>query len=139
MKTRQIILKKIVPPPSDSLEQELEWVCKSLGFVSGRDIDEISLKIFETILHLLSTGNPPTSEQIARELDIARGRVNHHLRNYICSGFLLREKNRIYLRGGTLKQTILELKKDADRIFSDLLEIAEEIDQAMGIKTHQWE
>lgn len=61
-------------------------------------------------------------------------RVNHHLRNLNDSGLLYRKKRLIYLRGGSLKAAVKEMRKDSERILDELESIAEEIDSIMGLK-----
>jgi predicted transcriptional regulator len=61
-------------------------------------------------------------------------RVNHHLRNLNDSGLVYRKKRLIYLRGGSLKAAVKEMRKDSERIFDELEYMAEEIDSRIGIK-----
>jgi predicted transcriptional regulator len=60
--------------------------------------------------------------------------VNHHLRNLINTGLIYREKRMLYLRGGSLKAAVQEMRKDSERMFDELEAIAGEIDQEMGIR-----
>ncbi len=75
-----------------------------------------------------------SSESLAADLEIKTSRVNHHLRNLNDSGLLYRKKRLIYLRGGSLKTAVQEMRKDSERILDELENIAEEIDTLMGVK-----
>jgi predicted transcriptional regulator len=132
---REIRIRTVQKPHRKDINDDLKWVCGSLGISSGRDTDEVSRKILIGLLKKFAEQKQPVaSEDLAQELKIKQARVNHHIRNLIESGFVYRDKKRILLRGGSLKTTIQEIKKDTDRVFIELLEIAEEIDNQVGLK-----
>jgi predicted transcriptional regulator len=130
----EIILKNIEKPRIKSLEEDLLWFCNSFGFSSGRDIENTATRIIFTLLDKLSNEESISSEDLAGDLDIKVSRVNHHLRNLNDSGLLYRKKRLIYLRGGSLKAAVREMRKDSERIFNELEKAAEEIDSIIGIK-----
>lgn len=132
--TEQIILKNIEQPRRKNVNEDLSWICDSMGFSSGRDIEFTAIRIFDDIVNDIARRQDITSQAIATDLDITVNAVNHHVRNFVASGFLVRRKNIIYLRGGSVKRTILEIKRDADRMFEDLLLIAEEVDRKLKIE-----
>jgi hypothetical protein len=47
---------------------------------------------------------------------------------------IYRRKRLLYLRGGSLKAAVQEMRKDSERIFDELEVMAEEIDRKMGLK-----
>jgi predicted transcriptional regulator len=130
----EIILRNIEKPRIKSLEEDLLWFCDSFGFSSGRDIENTATKIISSLLDKLSNEEEISSEALAGDLDIKISRVNHHLRNLNDSGLLYRKKRLIYLRGGSLKAAVREMRKDSERIFDELENAAEEIDFIIGIK-----
>jgi predicted transcriptional regulator len=131
---QEIILRNIEKPRIKSLEEDLLWFCDSFGFSSGRDIENTATNIIFSLLDKLSNEEEISSEAIAEGLDIKVSRVNHHLRNLNDSGLLYRKKRLIYLRGGSLKAAVREMRKDSERIFDELENAAEEIDSIVGIK-----
>lgn len=131
---QEIILRNIEKPHVKSLEEDLLWLCESFGFSSGRDIENTATRIIFTLLDKLSNDEEISSEILAGDLDIKVSRVNHHLRNLNDSGLLYRRKRLIYLRGGSLKAAVREMRKDSERIFDELEDAAEEIDSIIGIK-----
>jgi predicted transcriptional regulator len=131
---QQIILKYLEKPHVKSLEDDLLWLCDSFGFSSGRDTENTATRIVFTLLDRLSNEQITSSESLAEDLEIKISRVNHHLRNLNDSGLLYRKKRLVYLRGGSLKAAVKEMRKDSDRIFDELESIAEEIDLRIGIK-----
>jgi len=131
---QEIILRSIEKPRIKSLEEDLLWLCKSFGFSSGRDVENTATRIIFSLLDKLSNDEIISSEALAGDLDIKVSRVNHHLRNLNDSGLLYRKKRLIYLRGGSLKAAVNEMRKDSERIFDELENTAEEIDSIIGIK-----
>jgi predicted transcriptional regulator len=131
---QQIILRYLEKPHEQSLEDDLLWLCDSFGFSSGRDTENTATKIVFSLLDKLSNDELISSEALADDLEIKISRVNHHLRNLNDSGLLYRKKRLIYLRGGSLKAAVKEMRKDSERIFDELESIAEEIDLRIGIK-----
>lgn len=131
---QEIILRNIEKPHIKGLDEDLAWFCDSFGFSSGRDIENTAIRIILSLLDKLSNEEEISSEVLAGDLDIKVSRVNHHLRNLNDSGLLYRKKRLIYLRGGSLKAAVREMRKDSERIFDELENAAEEIDTIIGIK-----
>lgn len=131
---KEIIIRNIEKPHIKSLEEDLLWFCDSFGFSSGRDTKNTATRIIFSLLEKLSNDEVTSSEALAEDLNIKISRVNHHLRNLNDSGLLYRKKRLIYLRGGSLKAAVKEMRKDSKRIFDELENIAEEIDSTIGIK-----
>lgn len=131
---QQIILRYLEKPHVKSLEDDLLWLCDSFGFSSGRDTENTATRIVFSLLDKLSNDQMTSSEALAEDLEIKISRVNHHLRNLNDSGLLYRKKRLVYLRGGSLKAAVKEMRKDSERIFDELESIAEEIDLRIGIK-----
>ncbi len=131
---QQIILRNLEKPQIKNLEEDLLWFCDSFGFSSGRDTENTANRIIFSLLDNLSNDGESSSESLAEDLDMKISRINHHLRNLNESGLLYRKKRLIYLRGGSLKAAVREMRKDSERILDELESIAEEIDLMMGLK-----
>ena len=131
---RQIVLVNLEKPREKTLEKDVYWLCDSFGLSSGRDVDNMATRIVMSLLDNISENERISSEMIADSLDVNLSRVNHHLRNLINSGLVYREKRKLYLRGGSLKAAVQEMRKDSQRMFDELEAIAAEIDQEIGIR-----
>ncbi len=129
---KEITIRHLEKPPQKNIDDDLNWIFNSLGLSSGRDIKCLANEIVKYIIKTSSQGLNVSSDKIAADLNLTRYTVNHHLRNLINSGLLYRDKRLIYLRGGTLKAALQELRKDIDRIFDELELMAEEIDAELG-------
>ncbi|MDK2891989.1 ArsR family transcriptional regulator [Methanohalophilus sp.] len=132
--SRQIILVDLEKPREKNLENDIYWLCNSFGLSSGRDVENMATRIVMSLLDKVSEKERISSEMIANALGVNPSRVNHHLRNLINSGLIYREKRKLYLRGGSLKAAVQEMRKDSERIFDELEAIAAEIDQEKGIQ-----
>ncbi len=132
---QQIILINLEKPKEKKLEEDIDWFCNSFGLSSGRDTENIATRIVQDLLlQLAEKDDKVSSDAIAENLEVNLSRVNHHIRNLIKSGIIYREKRGLYIRGGSLKAAVQEMKKDSERIFQELEIIAEEIDERMGLK-----
>lgn len=132
----EISIRSLDAPRSENIRDEIRWVFDSLGLISGRDTADTSFQIFYEFLKGLSPEDcvSVSSQEIADKLNIETSKVNHHIRTLTSCGILFREKKKIRLRGGSLSAAIEEMRKDADRIFDDLIEISEEIDKALKFR-----
>lgn len=130
----QIVLKQLVRPKEYSLNDDLTWFCGSFGLSSGRDICLTSHKIISDILEQASEEKAVFSDTLAHDLHLSQNLINHHLRNLISSGLVTREKKHILIRGGTLREAVVEIRKDALRILDAIEGIAKEIDKELGLK-----
>ena len=130
---QRIIIMDINKPRVDKPKEEIKWICESLGFRSGRDIEDTSFKILNEMLGQFKKHDNIATEEIAKSLRIESPTVNHHIRNLMESGFVLREKRKVVLRGGSLSHAIEEMKRDSDKMFERIMEVARKIDDEFGL------
>jgi predicted transcriptional regulator len=130
---QRLILQHLPRPVRKDLKEEAYWLCDTLGLSSGRDLEDLAIQIVLRLLEESSRREGIATEQLAGLLGISSGRVNHHLRNLTRSGVVYRERKRIHLRGRSMRESVLELRRDADRIFDELEKVAAEIDSMTGL------
>ncbi len=133
---REINIKEIKKSTKKDYEEDLKTIVESMLLSSGRDIENTAYHIIKLILEETYKGNEVKTETISKKLKYPIARINHHIRRLTELGIIYREKRNIKLRRETFKETIEEVKKDADRIFEDLMKIAEEIDKILEKKYH---
>lgn len=134
---KQIVIKRIDKPKSIDFDKDIEWLCNSFGFSNGRNSNNISMSILAEILKEISLEGSSSTESISKKLGLEVQRVNYHLRLLIDSGLLYRSKRSIFVREGSVKSAIEEIKDDANRIFDCMAKIGEDIDKKLGFENRR--
>lgn len=129
---RSITISRIARPTSKNINEELQWVARSLGLVGLRDKDHSCFRLFIELLKASKKGIALSSDDLAERLTLTRGTVVHHLSRLIDAGLVINRSNRYFLRVGSLTLLIEELEKDLKRTCDDLKEVAAEIDRNLG-------
>lgn len=124
----RIIIRDVDKPRRSGKKNNVKWVCDSLGFVNGRDLDCVSFKLIYKLLNLFSKNDLISTDEVAKLLDIDSHRVNYHIRVLMESGIVFRKKRKIALRGGSLSSAIEEMKRNSDNMFNRILEVSRKID-----------
>ena len=119
--------------PKADPEKDLEWICKSLGFLEPRDKKKTAFRIFRALLEAARENKGLSSDELAAKLSLTRGTMVHHLNKMIRSGLVIYHEGCYKLRSRSLKSTLRETHRDIDRIFENLYKVAESIDQAYGL------
>lgn len=132
MTTRRITIIEVRRGNSPDINIELQWLGNSLGLFNLRDKNSSCFRVFITLIRKAKRNEPITSDDISEKLNLSRGTVVHHLTKLMESGIVVREKEGYLLRENSLQQVIKDLKKDMDSVFSNLSEVAEEVDERMG-------
>ena len=130
---RKIAIIKVRKAPKQDLNDELQWFSHSLGLFNIRDKEKSCFRIFLELLKAVKTNTSLTSDQIAERAHLSRATVVHHIANLIERGLITAHKRRYYLRVPSLKELVKELRKDSERMFDDLEEQAEKLDNELGL------
>jgi predicted transcriptional regulator len=128
----KLTIWKIRREHSDNVNKELQWLGNSLGLFNLRDRDSSCFRVFITLVRKAKKNEPVSSDDIAEQLSLTRGTVVHHLARLMDSGLVVREDRRYILRERDLQQVIRDLKHDMQIVFSELDEVAKEIDEKLG-------
>lgn len=121
------------PLPKVDPEKDLEWICKSLGFLEPRDKRKTAFRILKALLEAARENRGLTSDELAMKLSLTRGTTVYHLSKMIRSGLVIYHEGTYKLRGRSLKSTIEETHRDINRIFENLYKIAESIDRVYNL------
>jgi len=133
----KIVIRRVERPFSGSLEQEFEWLCKSLGFFEPIDRDKTAAHIFREVVLATENHKPLTSSDIADKVRMSRGSVVNHLNNLQRSGLIVRHGRHYLARSRSMVRTIEEIEEDIDRIFAKMKKTAREIDEEFGLKVEE--
>ena len=128
----RIRLKKVRTPAPGSLTGDIDFICQSFGYFSQRDKNNTAGRIFRLLVKDTAEGNGLTSDEIAETLDLSRGAIVYHLNNFMSAGLVVKEKNRYRLRSQSLQKSIEEIRQDTQRVFNEMIKIAEAIDEELG-------
>jgi predicted transcriptional regulator len=134
---QHIELRSVEKPRDKELDEDIQWVCDSFGLVTGRDTNQTSAKIVSCLIDNFAEDVGIATELVARDLMMSSALVNHHVRNLMDSGLVYRERKLIFLRGGSLRAAVEEMRKDANRMFDEISVVADEIDSAVGLRMRQ--
>ncbi|MBU0497528.1 MAG: hypothetical protein KKC68_05355, partial [Candidatus Thermoplasmatota archaeon] len=129
----EIIIRRVRFPAPGSIDEDIDFICRSFGYFSQRDKQDTAGRIFRLLVKDASNeALGLTSDEIAHELNLTRGAIVYHLNNFITSGLVLREKNRYRLRSHSLKRSIEEIQQDVNQMIDHMLRIAMDIDDQLG-------
>jgi predicted transcriptional regulator len=119
-----------VKTPEDSINEEIQWISRSLGLFSERDKDRSCFRVF---LEILRTKRPLSSDELAYHLGLTRGTVVHHLSKLISAGLVVVQDNKYSLRAKNLETTLKKMKADVLSAYEEIEEVAKEIDKKLRI------
>jgi DNA-binding MarR family transcriptional regulator len=131
--TKTIQVKKVRSPAPGNIEDDIDFICKSFGYFTLRDKQDSAGRIFRLLVkEACGDKDGVTSDSIAESLELSRGAIIHHLNSFIKSGLIVKENNLYRLRSHSLQKCIEEIKFDIDRIFTQMIKIAVDIDNKLG-------
>jgi predicted transcriptional regulator len=130
---QRIMIRKVRSPAAGSIDDDIDFLCKSLGYFSKRDKQDTAGKIFRLLVkEACEPEKCLTSDEIAERLDLTRGAILHHLNNFMLAGIVIKEHNRYRLRSASLQKSLEEISSDISRIMRQMLKIASDIDEQLG-------
>ena len=133
IQSRKITVVKISRPLKKDINDELQWLGNSLGLFSLRDKDKSCFRVFIELLKAAKAREPLSSDEIAEKLGLTRGTVIHHINKLMESGLVTRVKNKYMLRVENMEDLIDELRRDFERTYHNLKQVAIDIDRSLGL------
>jgi predicted transcriptional regulator len=130
--SKKITILHIRRNSKDNINQELQWLGNSLGLFNQRDKDSSCFRVFITLVRKTRRNEVLSSDEIAERLQLSRGTVVHHLQKLIDSGIVVREKGGYLLRENRIESLVKHLQRDMESMFSELKEVAKDIDDRLG-------
>ena len=129
---RRVTVIKVRKQGSENINDELQWIGTSLGLFNQRDKDSSCFRVFITLVRKARQNEPISSDTIAEKLHLTRGTVVHHLTKLMNAGIVMREKKGYLLRENSLQDVIKDIQRDMEGMFSELQNVAREIDEKLG-------
>ncbi len=128
----KIMIIKVRKINKGNVNDELQWLGNSLGLFNMRDKNSSCFRIFITLIKKAKRSEPISSDEIAEKLHLSRGTIVHHLNRLMDSGIVVREREGYFLRENDLESVVRSLRRDIDTIFTELKEIAKDIDSGLS-------
>jgi predicted transcriptional regulator len=129
---KRVTIIKVRRNPADNINKELQWIGNSLGLFNLRDKDSSCFRVFITLVKRSKAKDVLTSDDIAERLSLSRGTVVHHLTKLMNCGIVVHERKGYILREHNLQKVIDDVQRDVESVFSELKEVAKEIDDKLG-------
>ncbi len=130
--SHKITIVRVRKTAGENINNELQWLGNSLGLFNVRDKDSSCFRVFITLVRKARRNEPISSDDVAEKLSLSRGTVVHHLNKLMNSGIVTREKGGYLLRETNLQDLIKDMRRDMEGVFSQLLEVAKEVDDKLG-------
>jgi len=131
---RQFTIKKLREPVEKQLDQDIEWVCSSLGFITPRDQDKTAFRILKAIIKSAKNGGGLTSEELTEYVEPTIGSVIYHLKKLMRAGLVVKLNSTYELRMNSFLKTIDEIEKEILISLADIKRIAKDIDNKIGLE-----
>lgn len=128
---KQITIRSLRQPTEESVENDIEWFCSSLGLLGERDKGKTCIRIFKSIL--MAKGEGISAEGLSEETRLSRTAVIHHVKTMMNSGLVVKDGGIFELRTGNLQKIVDEIELDIERTLKSVREIAEDIDKRMKL------
>lgn len=129
---QKVTIVKVRKTVHGNVNQELQWLGNSLGLFNLRDRDSSCFRVFITLVKKARTNEVLSSDEIAYLLNLSRSTVIHHLMRLMESGIVVKERGGYLLRENNIEDVIRNLKGDLEAMFTDLQNIAKEIDDKLS-------
>lgn len=133
----KVVIKKVERPFSSRLDDELNWICESLGFFEPIDKEKTASAVFKEIIRNAEKGRLLTSTELAEKINMSRGSVINHLNRLIRSGLVEKQGHYYLPRSKSITRTLQEVEDEIETIFRRMESSAKQIDKKFGIKVRE--
>jgi predicted transcriptional regulator len=136
LRKHKITIYRTKKPNEENVNDELQWLCDSLGLFGERDKDKSCFRMFVVLLRALNASNKTegmTSDEISEKVGLSRGTVVHHLHKLMGSGLVINDRSRYMLRVNNLSALIEEVERDLLRTMNELRDAAKDIDDRLEL------
>lgn len=118
----QIIVRK-----GETMDEELSELCKMMKLMSGRDTDSTLAQVLKTMM-IYSRSQPIGGSELSKISGLNRITIIHHMKRLESAGFVRRQETKYVLRVSSAEGMLIEFRKEMEREFAQMDELAREID-----------
>jgi DNA-binding MarR family transcriptional regulator len=109
-------------------DEELIQLCRRMRLMSERDTDATLPQVLKVML-VHSHGQPVGGSELSELSGINRITIIHHMKRLEGAGFVQRREGKYVLRVQTAEDMILEFRKDMEKTFAEMDDLAREFDE----------
>ncbi len=131
---KQFTVNKLREPTEKQVDQDIEWICNSLGFVTPRDQDKTAFKIIKALVKSAKQEKGMSSEELSKIVEPTIGSVIYHLKKLMKSGLVVKLESGYELRMNSLLSTLDEVQKEVNMTLEDIKKVAKDIDDQVGLE-----
>ena len=118
---------ELVARRPQSVDDELIELCKMMRIMSERDVDATLSQVLKTMM-VHTRSEPLGGSELSKISGINRITIIHHLKRLEEAGFVARKEGKYCMRVQTAEGMLMEFRKEMDRAFTEMDELAREID-----------
>jgi len=122
-KAELVSARKEAPP-----NEELVELCRKMRLMSERDTDATLPQVLKVMM-VHSRGQPVGGSELSELSGINRITIIHHMKRLEGAGFVQRQEGKYILRVRSAEDMILEFRKEMERNFAEMDEMAREFDE----------
>lgn len=130
----KVVIQKVEKPLSNKADEELNWICRSLGFFEPIDKEKTAACVFREIVKSTIHEKPLGSTEISKRVKMSRGAVINHLNRLSRSGLVEKQGRYYFARSKSVVTTISELEEEIEFIMKRMRTIAKNIDKEFGLE-----
>jgi DNA-binding Lrp family transcriptional regulator len=131
---KQFSIRKLREPTENKVDDDIKWICNSLGFVTKRDQDNTAFEILKALIKAAKYSKGLTSEELSRMVEPTIGSVIYHLKKLTKSGLVVKIGSAYQLKMNSLLATIDDIHKEINLTLEDIKKISTEIDNKVGLE-----
>ena len=122
----QLIVRK-----GAAADDGLSELCKMMKLMSERDTDSTLSQVLKTML-VHSRSQPIGGSELSKISGLNRITIIHHMKRLEHAGFVRRQETKYVLCVSSAEDMLIEFRKDMEREFAQMDELAREIDSVFG-------
>ena len=132
---KAILVQRKAPAGIDG---ELSELCRMMRIMSERDTDGTLPQVLKAMM-VEARDRPVGGSELSRASGLNRITVIHHLRRLEVAGFVRRAEGKYVLRVQSAEDMLMEFRKDMEKNFAEMDEVARQIDEQFSLFERQAE
>jgi len=118
--------------------EELVELCRKMRLMSERDTDATLPQVLRVMM-VHSRGQPVGGSELSELSGINRITIIHHMKRLEGAGFVQRQEGKYVLRVRSAEDMILEFRKEMERNFAEMDEMAREFDEQFAQMSREFD